>query len=132
MDPHTVTLGSKPVKKGRTNKTPQTGTFTQELNKINFDNKLFNTLSLSNYNDNKHFSSANNIQILPSSGLINKLFLPYLKQIKRDEIKTKTRKNSVESSNFNEKRESGFFLYSDPNNEEEQQNIRGEQYFIII
>ena len=83
------------VKKGRTNKIPQTGTFTQELNKINFDNKLFNTLSLSNYNDNKHFSSANNIQILPSSGLINKMFLPYLKQIKRDEIKTKTRKNII-------------------------------------
>ena len=132
MDPHTVTLGSKPVKKGRTNKTPQIGTFIEELNKINSYNKVFNTSPFSNYNGNKLFSTMNNIQILPSNGLINKLFLPYLKQIKRDELKTKTKKNSYDSSNCNEKRESGFFLYSDPNIEEEQQHCRGKLHFIVI
>ena len=128
MDPHTVTFGSKPVKKGRANKTPKTGSFIDEVNKINSKNVNLNSYTFlndknNNYNDenndnNTFFSALENIQILPNNGLINKIFAPYLKQIKRDEMKR--RKNELSSSNFNNKRDSGFFLYRDVYNQDEK------------
>ena len=113
-----MTTGSKPVKRGRVNKVPKGGSFLSELNKINESQNNLSSLDFFKLNicGNK---------TLPINGLLNKIFAPQLKQIKREERKLKMMKSGNENG---KNRNNEFFLYRDSEQEEKFSNLQGEEF----
>jgi hypothetical protein len=101
-------VGSKPVKKGRPYKIPPAITYTLEnISKIGIKKTVINQ----NYT-----SYTGNLKTLPLTVLINKIFIPQLKQIKKQQKIMDNPKVSVAPSR---ERNSEFFLYKDADFEEE-------------
>jgi hypothetical protein len=111
MDPHAVTVGSKPVKKGRANKIPKAGSFIEEINRIKSIPKIMTSF------DFLHESSFGGKKI-PMVGLMNKLFAPKLKQIRLQDLKLKVRKVNNENDEENDGRKNEFYLYKNANEED--------------
>jgi hypothetical protein len=101
-------VGSKPVKKGRPYKIPQAVTYSLEnISKIGIKKSVINQ----NYS-----SYSGNLKTLPLTVLINKIFIPQLKQIKKQQKITANPKASIITSR---ERNDAFFLYKDADFEEE-------------
>jgi hypothetical protein len=109
MDPHAVTVGSKPVKKGRANKIPKGGSFMEEINRIKMTPKIMTSFDFLDEN----FSRGKKI---PMIGLMNKLFAPKLKQIKLQDVKLRVRREN--NDNDNDGRKNDFYLYKNANEED--------------
>ena len=120
MDPHAVTTGSKPVKKGRVNKVPKGGSFISELNKINDSQNNISSIDFLKLN-------VSGDRILPINGLLNKIFAPQLKQIKREEKKLKMISGGNE---IGKNRNNEFFLYRNFEQEEKFSNLQGT-FFLL-
>ena len=125
MDPYAVTLDSKPVKKGRSERIPRESknNFTEDVKKVlqmSKNQKSMNTFDyMNNYNNTFKLTEEDGEgNTVPYLGLINDFFKPYLKQLKRDEIKKSGGRKSIDSVNSNE-RNDGFFMYKNSNLEEE-------------
>ena len=108
MDPYAVTLDSKPVKKGRSERIPRESknNFTDDVKKIlqiPKNQKSMNTFDyMNNYNNTFKLTEEDGEgNTVPYLGLINDFFKPYLKQIKRDEIKKSGGRKSIDSVNNN-------------------------------
>jgi hypothetical protein len=100
-------VGSKPAKKGRPYKIPQAVTYNLEnISKIGIKKSVIN----------KNYSSyTGNLKTLPLTVLINKIFIPQLKQIKKQQ---KINDNPKASMATSRERNNEFFLYKDADFEE--------------
>ena len=131
MDPHSVTTGSKALKKGRSNKIPRGTSFLSEIGNIisvkpliSFDIMDFhsNTTSTSNFeldselNLNFDYCSGKKI---PLNNLINAMFRPQLKKLNRDIRLNNLKVNNKRKENI---KNDNFYLYGNANNDIDEDN----------
>ena len=144
MDPHSVTMGSKPLKKGRANRIPKGDSFLSEIGKRNYEKSAasFNVLDLIAASSSSSSSSSTaDVELfaeviyccgkrIPLNNLINGMFRPQLKKLNRD-----IRLNNLALSNKRKEniKTDNFYLYGDANNDIDDDNRGGrEGKFIFI
>ena len=131
MDPHSVTTGSKSLKKGRSNKIPRGTSFLSEIRNMisvkpltSFDVMDFhsNTTSTSNselnseLNLNFDYCSGKKV---PLNSLINAMFRPQLKKLNRDVRLNNLKLNNKRIENI---KNDNFYLYGNANNDIDDDN----------
>lgn len=140
MDPHSVTSGSKPLKKGRANKIPKGDSFLSQIGKRNYERSAvsFNILDLiatSTSNSTSSSSSSTHLELnaelnycsgkrIPFNNLLNVMFRPQLKKLNRD-----IRRNNLALSNKRKEniKSDNFYLYGDANNDVDDDNRGGRE-----
>ena len=140
MDPHSVTMGSKPLKKGRANKIPKGDSFLSEIGKRNYEKSAvsFNILDLiatSTSSSASSSSSSTDVELyaevnycsgkrIPLNNLIIGMFRPQLKKLNRD-----IRLNNLALSNkrIENIKTDNFYLYGDANNDIDDDNRGGRE-----
>ena len=150
MDPHSVTMGSKPLKKGRANKIPRGDSFLSEIGKRSYEKSAvsFNILDLiatstSTSSSTSSSSSSTHLELnaelnycigkrIPFNNLLNVMFRPQLKKLNRD-----IRLNNLALSNKRKEnvKNDNFYLYGDANNDVDDDNRggrEGEVNFILF
>ena len=124
MDPHSVTNGSKSLRKGRANNIPRGDSFLSEIQKI-ISVKPLVSFDILDFQSNAITSSTSNLNLdleldycsgkrIPLNNLINAMFRPQLKKLNRN-----TRLNDVKLNNKGKEniKNDNFYLYGNASND---------------